>query len=135
MAKKKQEMELYFISEGAGIIEIWHKKRREVVKSWFYNHVKAGVEALVEAEAELARLNAEPRKGDREMTSEIKLKLLNEAQYLEQKLHSLWRAFYAARYDDAETCLFALKMTLTYSPEDDKRVLELIDEVRKEMEK
>ena len=62
MAKKKQEMELYFISEGAGIIEIWHWKRREVVKSWFYNYVKAGVEALAEAEAECARLNTECRK-------------------------------------------------------------------------
>ena len=69
------------------------------------------------------------------MTKEIKMKLLDEAQYQEQKLRSLWRAYYAARYDDAETCFYALKMTLTYSPEDDKRVLALIQEVKKEMEK
>jgi hypothetical protein len=62
MAKKKQEMEPYFISEGAGIIEIWHRNRREVVKAWFYNYVKAGVEALAAAEAERDRLNAKWRK-------------------------------------------------------------------------
>lgn len=56
------EAEPYFISEGAGIIELYKSTPNEVVKTWFYDAVKAGVEALAEAEAECARLNAEYRK-------------------------------------------------------------------------
>lgn len=56
-----EELEPYFISEGAGIIEIWNKAR-EVVKTWYYDAVKAGVVALAAAEAECARLNEEWRK-------------------------------------------------------------------------
>lgn len=56
-----EEQEQYFISEGAGIIEIWNKTR-EVERTWYYDAVKAGVEALAAAEAECARLNAEYRK-------------------------------------------------------------------------
>lgn len=56
------EAEPYFISEGAGIIELYKKSHDEVVRTWFYDAVKAGVEALNEAEAECARLNAEWRK-------------------------------------------------------------------------
>ena len=62
MAKKKRITEPYFISEGAGIIEIWHAQRLEVVKIWVYNTVQEGIEALADAEAERDRLNAEHRK-------------------------------------------------------------------------
>lgn len=62
MAKKKRKTEPYFISEGAGIIEIWHAHSLEVVKTWFYNGVKAGAKALAEAEVECERLNEEYRK-------------------------------------------------------------------------
>ena len=55
-------IEPYFISEGAGIIELYNRTPDEVVKTWYYDAVKAGVEALAEAEAECARLNVEYRK-------------------------------------------------------------------------
>ena len=57
-----EELEPYFISEGAGIIELYKKTVDDVVKTWFYDDVKAGVEALAAAKAECARLNAEQRK-------------------------------------------------------------------------
>lgn len=53
-----EELKPYFISEGAGIIEIWNGKG-EVEKTWYYDAVKAGVEALAAAEAECAMLNGE----------------------------------------------------------------------------
>lgn len=56
-----EELAPYIISEGAGIIEVYNEKR-EAVKAWFYDDVKAGVKALAEAEAERDRLNAEWRK-------------------------------------------------------------------------
>lgn len=56
------EAEPYFISEGAGIIELYNRTPDELVKTWFYDTVKAGVEALAEAEAECARLNEEYKK-------------------------------------------------------------------------
>ena len=60
-----EELEPFFISEGAGIIELYKGTTDEVVKAWFYDDVKAGVEALAEAEAECARLNEECRKEQR----------------------------------------------------------------------
>lgn len=57
MAKKKRNTGPFFISEGAGIIEIWHAQSLKVVKNWFYNTVQEGIEALAEAEAMLERLN------------------------------------------------------------------------------
>ena len=61
MTKKKRKAGPYFISEGAGIIEIWHHQKLEVVKIWVYNTVQEGIEALAEAEVECDRLNAEYR--------------------------------------------------------------------------
>lgn len=57
-----EDLEPFFISEGAGIIELYKETTDEVVKAWFYDTVKAGVEALAAAEAERDRLNAEYRK-------------------------------------------------------------------------
>lgn len=59
-----EELEPYTISEGAGIIEVYNEKR-EAVKAWFYDDVKAGVKALAEAEAERDRLSDEWRKEQR----------------------------------------------------------------------
>lgn len=53
--------EPYCISAGAGIIEIW-KRKSEVVKTWYYDEVKAGLKAKAAAKAECDRLNAEWRK-------------------------------------------------------------------------
>lgn len=67
------------------------------------------------------------------MTKELKERLLHEARCADEVMRYLWRAYFAAKYDNAENCLGildALRST-TGSQRWDK----FIDEVRKETEK
>lgn len=60
------------------------------------------------------------------MTKELKERLLHEALCAEEVMRYLWRAYFAAKYDNTENCLGIL---------DALRWDKLMDEVRKETEK
>lgn len=64
------------------------------------------------------------------MTEEIKKRLLHEALCAEEVKRYMWRAYFAAKYDNAEDCIGILKALLDTTA--DERVLNLIQEVRKE---
>lgn len=64
------------------------------------------------------------------MTKKIKDRLLYEAQCAEEVMRYLWRAYFAAKYDNAETCISILKAL--HDTTADARVLKLIEEVRQE---
>lgn len=64
------------------------------------------------------------------MTDEIKTRLLYEAQCAEEVMRYKWRAYFAAKYDNAENCIGILKAL--HDTTADERVLKLIQEVRKE---
>ena len=64
------------------------------------------------------------------MTEKIKDRLLHEARYAENIMRYMWRAYYAAKYDDINRCIGILKSL--HDTTADARVLKLIEEVRKE---
>lgn len=64
------------------------------------------------------------------MTDAIKNRLLHEALCAEEVKRYMWRAYFAAKYDNAEDCIGILKALLDTTA--DERVLNLIQEVRKE---
>ena len=66
------------------------------------------------------------------MTNEIKDRLLHEARCAEDVMRYLWRAYFAAKYDNFENCIGILKAL--HDTTADERVLTLIQEVRKEQE-
>ena len=65
------------------------------------------------------------------MTKELKSRLLHEALCAEDVMRYLWRAYFAAKYDNAENCIGILNAL--HDTTADERVLKLIKEVRKEM--
>ena len=67
------------------------------------------------------------------MTKELKDRLLHEAQCAEEVMRYMWRAYFAAKYDNAENCIGILKAL--HDTTADERVLKLIQEIRKEQEK
>lgn len=66
------------------------------------------------------------------MTDAIKARLLHEAQCAEEVMRYMWRAYFAAKYDNAENCIGILKAL--HDTTADARVFKLIQEVRKEHE-
>lgn len=64
------------------------------------------------------------------MTEKIIDRLLHEARCAEDVMRYMWRAYYAAKYDDMDKCIGILKAL--HDTTADERVLKLIEEVRKE---
>lgn len=64
------------------------------------------------------------------MTKELKERLLHEALCAEEVMRYLWRAYFAAKYDNAENCLGILDALRSTTA--DPRWDNLMAEVRKE---
>lgn len=61
------------------------------------------------------------------MTDKIKDRLWREARCAEDVMRYLWRAYFAAKYDNAENCIGILRALLDTTA--DERVFKLIQEV------
>ena len=61
------------------------------------------------------------------MTDEIKNRLLNEARHAENVMRYLYRAYFAAKYNNAENCIGILKAL--HDETANERVLKLIQEI------